>query len=134
MPKAWTLVRITYPTVYGRNILSTPWAELGDEGTVTCLETGYKADITFHTKGSFGSASSLHQVSGKLYDDTGKQFAFIRGHWNQTIRIYSGDGVDNKKFKITDDKMGDFLTVEGMAILKKRVRLESSKNSQVFKI
>ena len=71
--------QIQYPTVYGRSILSKPWAELGDKGSVTCLETGFRAEVTFHTKGSFGSAANLHSVSGKLFNKEDVQFAALKG-------------------------------------------------------
>ena len=71
--------QIQYPTVYGRSILSKPWAELGDKGSVKCLETGFRAEITFHTKGSFGSAANLHSVSGKLFNKEDVQFAALKG-------------------------------------------------------
>ncbi len=111
--------QITYPIVYGRSVLSKPWAELGDKATIECLESGYKASITFHTRGR--NAANLHSVSAELFTKDETQFAYLRGHWNKCVKAYFAEEI-NKKTKITDDMLEDFLQIEGMRILKKRVR------------
>ncbi len=39
------------PSAYARSILTTPWVELGgDKISISCAQTGYTANVTFHTK------------------------------------------------------------------------------------
>ena len=40
----------TFPSGYGRSILTVPWFEMGGQITITCPKTGYSADIEFLTK------------------------------------------------------------------------------------
>ena len=40
----------TFPSAYGRSILTVPWVELGGPVTITCQQTGYSANIEFLTK------------------------------------------------------------------------------------
>ncbi len=42
--------QFTLPSAFGRSILTVPWVELGDRITVTCPQSGYSANIHFHTK------------------------------------------------------------------------------------
>lgn len=41
---------VTFPSAYGRSILTVPWIELGGTVTVNCPQTGYTANIDFVTK------------------------------------------------------------------------------------
>ena len=41
---------ITFPSAYGKSILTVPWFEMGGLITITCPKTGYSADIEFLTK------------------------------------------------------------------------------------
>jgi hypothetical protein len=40
----------TFPSAYGRSILTVPWMELGGSVTISCAQTGYSANIDFMTK------------------------------------------------------------------------------------
>ena len=40
----------TFPSAYGRSILTVPWVELGGPVTINCQQTGYSANIEFQTK------------------------------------------------------------------------------------
>ncbi|PIK45147.1 putative oxysterol-binding protein-related protein 11-like [Apostichopus japonicus] len=40
-----------FPSAYGRSILTIPWMELGGKVLIQCPQTGYQANLTFHTKG-----------------------------------------------------------------------------------
>ncbi len=40
----------TFPSAYGRSILTVPWIELGGSVTINCQQTGYSANIEFVTK------------------------------------------------------------------------------------
>lgn len=40
----------TFPSAYGRSILTVPWVELGGPVTISCQQTGFTANIEFLTK------------------------------------------------------------------------------------
>ena len=46
---------LTFPSAYGRSILTTPWVELGGTTKISCPQTGYSANIEFKCKPFFGS-------------------------------------------------------------------------------
>ncbi|GMS99044.1 hypothetical protein PENTCL1PPCAC_21219, partial [Pristionchus entomophagus] len=75
---------MTFPSGYGRSIMSTPWVELGGKVKVTCEKTGYYADIDFLTKPFIGGKP--HRISGNLYKEGAKKpFLVIRGEWNDKL-------------------------------------------------
>jgi hypothetical protein len=41
---------MTFPSAYGRSILTVPWVEIGGHVTITCAKTGYSAAVDFLTK------------------------------------------------------------------------------------
>ena len=41
---------ITFPSGYGRSILTQPWFEMGGQVSITCPKTNYSAEIEFLTK------------------------------------------------------------------------------------
>lgn len=41
---------VTFPSAYGRSILTVPWVELGGAVNITCPQTGYSANVEFLTK------------------------------------------------------------------------------------
>lgn len=41
---------VTFPSAYGRSILTVPWVELGGSVSITCPQTGYTAAVEFLTK------------------------------------------------------------------------------------
>ncbi|KAL6729249.1 hypothetical protein Aduo_000323 [Ancylostoma duodenale] len=75
---------VTFPSGYGRSIMSTPWVELGGKVKITCEKTGYYADIDFLTKPFFGGKP--HRIQGNLYREGNKKpFMTIRGEWNNVM-------------------------------------------------
>lgn len=40
----------TFPSAYGRSILTEPWFEMGGPVDIVCAQTGYSAKLDFHTK------------------------------------------------------------------------------------
>ena len=55
---------MTFPHIYGRSILTTPWVEIGGDCKVHCATTGYSAHIKFHTKPFYGGKP--HKVTGTI--------------------------------------------------------------------
>ena len=45
----------TFPSGYGRSILTVPWIELGGKVQITCPKTQYVANIEFKCKQFFSS-------------------------------------------------------------------------------
>ncbi|KAK5968877.1 hypothetical protein GCK32_002787, partial [Trichostrongylus colubriformis] len=75
---------VTFPSGYGRSIMSTPWVELGGKVKITCEKTGFYADIDFLTKPFFGGKP--HRIAGSLYKEGQKKpFMTIRGEWNNVM-------------------------------------------------
>lgn len=56
---------MSFPTGYGRSILSVPWIELGGECSIFCPQTGYYCSVNFLTKPFYGG--KLHKVEASLY-------------------------------------------------------------------
>lgn len=40
----------TFPSAYGRSILTVPWFEMGGQVSITCPKSGYYSNIEFLTK------------------------------------------------------------------------------------
>ena len=51
----------TFPSGFGRSILTVPWVELGGKVTLTCPKTGYNANVEFKCKQFF--SSDVNKVS-----------------------------------------------------------------------
>jgi hypothetical protein len=41
---------MTFPSAYGRSILTVPWFEIGGQVSISCPKTGFSANIEFLTK------------------------------------------------------------------------------------
>ncbi|CAJ0578082.1 unnamed protein product, partial [Mesorhabditis spiculigera] len=75
---------VTFPSGYGRSIMSTPWVELGGKVKIICEKTGYYADIEFLTKPFFGGKP--HRIQGNVYHEGGKKpILTIKGEWNSVM-------------------------------------------------
>ncbi|KAE9418547.1 hypothetical protein Angca_007525, partial [Angiostrongylus cantonensis] len=75
---------VTFPSGYGRSIMSTPWVELGGKVKITCEKTGYYADIDFLTKPFFGGKP--HRIQANLFRESCKKpFMTVRGEWNNVM-------------------------------------------------
>ena len=46
---------VTFPSGFGRSILTVPWVELGGKVSINCPQTGYVANIEFKCKQFFSS-------------------------------------------------------------------------------
>ena len=46
---------VTFPSGFGRSILTVPWVELGGKVSINCPQTGYSANIEFKCKQFFSS-------------------------------------------------------------------------------
>ncbi|XP_061423590.1 oxysterol-binding protein-related protein 9-like isoform X1 [Lethenteron reissneri] len=75
---------LTFPSGYGRSILTVPWVELGGECSVRCARSGFQASVTFHTKPFYGGRR--HRVTADIYEPKEKKpFCSIEGEWNGVL-------------------------------------------------
>ncbi|XP_060525866.1 oxysterol-binding protein-related protein 9 [Cylas formicarius] len=100
---------ITFPNVYGRSILTTPWIELGGSTSISCPQTGYHCNIEFITKPFYGNKK--HRIMAEVLDPDKKTFLTINGEWN---------GVMEAKW--SDKEPEVFIDVNLLDIIKKQVR------------
>ena len=57
--------KATFPSGYGRSILTVPWVELGGKVEIGCAKTGYTATIEFKCKQFF--SSDCNKVRSSFY-------------------------------------------------------------------
>ncbi|CAB4069288.1 OSBPL9_10_11 [Lepeophtheirus salmonis] len=71
----------TFPTGYGRSILTVPWIELGGKVSITCVQTNYTANIDFKCKPFF--SSDVNKVFAEVISPTAKKpILKVDGEWN----------------------------------------------------
>uniref|UniRef100_A0A4Y0BGQ9 Oxysterol-binding protein n=1 Tax=Anopheles funestus TaxID=62324 RepID=A0A4Y0BGQ9_ANOFN len=105
---------VTFPNGYGRSILTIPWIELGGTITITCPQTGYRADIDFITKPFYGGKKN--RIQGEIYGPNDKKsFISISGEWSGLMEYKFNDGSKPSKFET-------FVDVNSIPIYKKKVR------------
>jgi len=72
---------LTFPSGYGRGILTTPWLELGGKCEITCPQTGYRSDIEFKCK-QFWS-NEQNKITAEVFSkDSKKSLLKVEGEWN----------------------------------------------------
>lgn len=76
---------LTFPSAYGRSILTVPWFEMGGQVSVSCAKTGYSSNIEFLTKPFYGGKK--HQIQGTIMGPDKKTLYTIDGDWNGTMFI-----------------------------------------------
>ncbi|XP_053209690.1 oxysterol-binding protein-related protein 9-like isoform X2 [Panonychus citri] len=93
---------ITFPSAYGRSILTVPWIELGGSVTVNCPQSGYHANIDFLTKPFYGGKK--HRITGEILNPSKKVVLTLSGEWNGVMYAKKANGpsemfVDTKAMK-----------------------------------
>uniref|UniRef100_A0A0B6ZH51 Oxysterol-binding protein n=1 Tax=Arion vulgaris TaxID=1028688 RepID=A0A0B6ZH51_9EUPU len=107
---------LSFPSGYGRSILTVPWVELGGKINITCAKTGFSALVEFHTKPFYGSKK--HRVTAQAFEPNDKKpFINIEGEWN---------GVMHAKW--ASGKTEVFVDTKSMPIIKKIVRPPESQD------
>lgn len=107
----------TFPSAYGRSILTVPWVELGGSVTISCKATNYTANIEFLTKPFYGGKK--HRVSGEILRPNKQSFLTIDGEWNGVMYCKSPNSSDKTVFVDTTS----------LPVIKKHVRPVSSQES-----
>ncbi|XP_074604692.1 oxysterol-binding protein-related protein 9 isoform X2 [Brevipalpus obovatus] len=93
---------VTFPSGYGRSILTVPWIEMGGTVTVNCPQTDYSANIEFLTKPFYGGKK--HKIQGELFNPSKKVIMSLSGEWNGVMYSKRPNGpqevfVDTKAMK-----------------------------------
>ncbi|XP_056597449.1 oxysterol-binding protein-related protein 10 isoform X2 [Triplophysa dalaica] len=93
----------TFPSAYARSILTVPWVELGGKVTISCVQTGYSANVTFHTKPFYGG--KVHRVTADVkQNSSGIIVCKAQGEWNGTLEFTYSSGepkvIDTSKLTV----------------------------------
>lgn len=71
---------VTFPSGYARNILATPWMELGGKCAISCEKTGYRADVEFKCKQFWGTEQN--KVVADVFSSSSKKSVVrVEGEW-----------------------------------------------------
>ena len=62
---------LTFPSAYGRSIMTTPWVELGGSAKISCPQTGYSATVEFKTKQFF--SAEQNKIVAEVFPPSGKK-------------------------------------------------------------
>ena len=62
---------VTFPSAYGRSILTTPWVELGGKCDISCPQSGYRAEVEFKCKQFWGTEQN--KVVAEVFPPGGKK-------------------------------------------------------------
>ena len=62
---------LTFPSAYGRSIMTTPWVELGGSAKISCPQTGYSATVEFKTKQFF--SAEQNKIVAEVFPPGGKK-------------------------------------------------------------
>lgn len=108
----------TFPSAYGRSILTVPWVELGGPVTITCEQTGYKANIEFIMKPFYGGKK--HRVTGEILRPNNEPILAIDGEWNGVMYSKSPPSSSGKQV---------FVDTTNLPVIKKHVKAVSVQDS-----
>ena len=125
----------TFPSAYGRSILTEPWFEMGGPVEINCVQTGYYAKVEFLTKARTNDAQQIifgdfyaffflsflqpfyggkrHRINAEVFGPppTKKLIVSITGEWN---------GVMTAKWAATG-KSEIFVDTKTLPVMKKQV-------------
>lgn len=108
----------TFPSAYGRSILTIPWVELGGSVNISCVQTGYSASIEFVTKPFYGGKK--HRVMGEILKPNKEPLLTIDGEWN---------GVMFSKSTKSSSEKQVFVDTTCLPVIKKQVQSISLQES-----
>lgn len=108
----------TFPSAYGRSILTIPWVELGGSVNISCEQTGYSASIEFVTKPFYGGKK--HRVMGEILKPNKEPLMTIDGEWNGVMYSKSAKNSNEKQV---------FVDTTCLPVIKKQVRSISSQET-----
>uniref|UniRef100_A0A1I8I4M4 PH domain-containing protein n=1 Tax=Macrostomum lignano TaxID=282301 RepID=A0A1I8I4M4_9PLAT len=127
---------VTFPSGYGRSILTVPWIELVGKCRIECPRTGYSASVDFLAKPFYGGKKDkvLSQV---FAPGEKKPFLTVEGLWNgQMYSRWTSSGLDASSTPPNSsaspqppapphpplEQQQVFIDTQHMPVIKKRVR------------
>jgi len=103
---------VTFPSAYGRSILTTPWVELGGKCDISCPQTGYRAEVEFKCKQFWGTEQN--KVVAEVFPPASvskKSLLKVEGEWNGKMMSKWASG-----------KTETFLDMSSMPVFPKKVK------------
>jgi len=103
---------VTFPSAYGRSILTTPWVELGGKCDISCPQTGYRAEVEFKCKQFWGTEQN--KVVAEVFPPASvskKSLMKVEGEWNGKMVAKWNSG-----------KTETFLDMSTMPVFPKKVK------------
>merc|ERR1711872_1145683 len=103
---------VTFPSAYGRSILTTPWVELGGKCDISCPQTGYRAEVEFKCKQFWGTEQN--KVVVEVFPPASvskKSLLKVEGEWNGKMMSKWASG-----------KTETFLDMSSMPVVPKHVK------------
>ena len=120
---------LTFPSAYGRSIMTTPWVELGGAVRISCPQSGFSANVEFKTKQFF--SSDQNKVTAEVFAPNGKKsvlkVGFLTDFRHEIFdcgTCFQVDGEWNGKMtaKWSSGKSEVFLDMTSMPCVPKNVR------------
>jgi hypothetical protein len=108
----------TFPSAYGRSILTVPWVELGGPVSITCEQTGYKANIEFVMKPFYGGKK--HRITGEILRPNNEPILTLDGEWNGIMYSKSPPNSSGKQI---------FVDTFNLPVIKKAVNKVTAQES-----
>jgi len=109
--------KATFPSGYGRSILTVPWVELGGKVDIVCQKTGYSAAVEFKCKQFF--SSDCNKVAAEVFAPNAKKpLLKVDGEWNGKMMAKWASG-----------KSELFIDVNAQQTHKKRCKLIADQRS-----
>ncbi|CAG0913599.1 unnamed protein product [Notodromas monacha] len=89
----------SFPSGYGRSILTVPWMELGGTCSVHCPQTGYNATVEFLTKPFYGGKK--HRITSDAFRPGEKKpYLSVKGEWNGLMTVkWADSGIITKELQ-----------------------------------
>ena len=104
----------TFPSAYGRSILTEPWFEFGGSVQIECEKSGYQTKIDFLTKPFYGG--KRNRINAEIFDPNTKLLATINGEWNGRMEVKF---IRNKSLQ---PKSEPFVDTKTLPVIKKQVK------------
>ncbi|KAH9413390.1 Oxysterol-binding protein- protein 9 [Dermatophagoides pteronyssinus] len=104
----------TFPSAYGRSILTEPWFEFGGSVQIECEKSGYQTKIDFLTKPFYGG--KRNRINAEIFDPNKKLLATINGEWNGRMEVKF---IRNKSLQ---PKSEPFVDTKTLPVIKKQVK------------
>ncbi|OTF83082.1 oxysterol-binding protein-related protein 9-like protein, partial [Euroglyphus maynei] len=107
----------TFPSAYGRSILTEPWFEFGGSVQIECQKSGYSAKIDFLTKPFYGG--KRNRINAEIFDPNKKTLVTITGEWNGRMEAKF---ANNHNINKSTTKSEPFVDTKTLPVIRKQVK------------